>query len=71
MLRTFTNTDVHGRVWPHIQRPDGSTLELAPGESAEVDLPEEFSDPHLSDAKPKGPAKKNATQPGEPAKPEE
>lgn len=44
-MDSFTNTDVHARVWPSIQRPDGRTLALEPGESADLDV--EPDDPYL------------------------
>ena len=43
----YKSTAQHRRVWPSIQRPDGSTLELDPGETAELDLPKGFKDPAL------------------------
>lgn len=48
--RTFANSDIHTRVWPGIIRPDnGQTLELEPGGTAQLDLPDDFSDPYLID----------------------
>lgn len=44
----FTNTDVHTRRWNDVRREDGRTLELAPGESADLDLPTDFTDPYLA-----------------------
>lgn len=59
-MATVTNTDVHTRDWPHLQfdaevrdadgtlvHAQGTTLRLAPGEQAEVVLPESFVDPYL------------------------
>jgi len=43
----FRNFDVHTRVWPGLQRADGRTLELEPGEECELQLPEDFADEHL------------------------
>lgn len=42
----YVNSDIHARVWTHLTNPEtGATLELAPGES--VDLDEEVADPYL------------------------
>lgn len=47
-MAVYRNFDVHTRVWPGLQRADGRTLELEPGEEDELfDLPKGFSDPHL------------------------
>lgn len=35
-MPVYRNTDSETRIWPTLQRPDGRTLELAPGEEAEV-----------------------------------
>lgn len=43
----WKNVDVHTRVWTHLQRPDGRTLELQPGEEVELDLSGDFDDPYL------------------------
>lgn len=43
----YKNTSGIRRVWPQLQRPDGSTLELDAGESAELDLPAGFKDTNL------------------------
>lgn len=48
----LTNTDVHTRYWPDLSA-DGHTLELAAGESADVDVPADFTDPYLKPAKAK------------------
>lgn len=42
----LTNTDVQTRVWPALS-VDGHTLELPPGGSADVDVPDGFTDPYL------------------------
>jgi len=46
-MAVYRNADYLTRVWPHIQRPDGRTLELEPGEEVELDLPDDFVDRHL------------------------
>ena len=46
-MTEFVNKGSERRVWPGIQREDGRTLELDPGESAELDLPPRFKDPYL------------------------
>jgi len=47
-MTTVTNRDVHTRIWGNLTNKDtGTTLELAPGESADVDLPPGFEDLHL------------------------
>lgn len=44
----YKNYSEEQRVWPGVQRPDGTTLELEPGEVVELDdLPEGFNDPYL------------------------
>lgn len=49
MPTTVTNTSPDRRIWTRLQREDGRTLELDPGESAEnVDLPDGFASPFLS-----------------------
>jgi hypothetical protein len=64
MLHRVTNTHHLRRTWPHLVNAEtGTTLELGPGESADVSLPEKFSDPHLSTAKPKAAAKKDVQPP--------
>lgn len=50
-VRAFVNSADEERTWPGIQRPDGSTLQLAPGETAELDLPGEFEDEYLKPVK--------------------
>jgi hypothetical protein len=47
VVNTVVNTDVNTRVWPRLQLADGHTLELGPGEAAEIDLPAGFEDPYL------------------------
>jgi hypothetical protein len=37
-MDTYRNTSEHRRVWPNVRRPDGSTLELEPGEECALDL---------------------------------
>jgi len=50
-MTTVTNRDVHTRIWGNLTNKDtGTTLELAPGESADVDLPPGFEDLHLQGA---------------------
>lgn len=59
-MQTVENASEHTRSWPALQvaedtknvdgdvvRAAGSTLELDPGESAQVELPEGFEDEHL------------------------
>ena len=51
-MAVFRNYDVNTRVFTHLQRADGRTLELAPGETCDdVDLPDDFDDPWLKPAK--------------------
>lgn len=49
--KTLVNTDAYTRTFLFIQNEDGSTLELDPGESAEVMVPKDFDDPVLQEAK--------------------
>jgi hypothetical protein len=72
-MRTFRNTDVHVRVWPSLQRPDGRTLELEPNEEADLLLPSDFEDAHLKqvprkpkDASPEPPSLKPERDTGSP-----
>lgn len=65
-MDTFTNADVESRVWPTISRPDGSTLTLGPGESADLDLPDNFADPYLKRAT-AGRKRSSEQAPAEPA----
>lgn len=47
-MNKVTNTDSNWHYWWGIYDPaTDRQLELGPGESAEVDLPEGFSNPHL------------------------
>lgn len=47
-MATVTNTSSTRRHWNDLVDQDtGRTLDLEPGESAEVDLPDGFSDPFL------------------------
>lgn len=74
-METFVNTGEQSYTWPRIQRADGRTLELAPGEQAELDVAPDFSAPHLARVKPKAvprshytpPAPEPAPTPGEPS----
>lgn len=43
----YQNTDIHTRRWDRIAGPDGRTLELEPGGTVELDLPEPLVDPFL------------------------
>ena len=44
-MKTYVNASDARRVWPNIQVPTtGQTLELGPGETAYLDLPDDFSD---------------------------
>jgi len=47
MVRKFVNSDVHHRVWPNLQDADGHTVGLAPGETVDLDVPDDFEDFHL------------------------
>lgn len=48
-MATVTNVGFTTRHWNQLTNTEtGRTLELAPGESAETDLPGGFSDPYLS-----------------------
>jgi len=58
-LTSYLNASDERRTWTRITRPDGRTLELAPGEEAELDLAEDFSDPFLRPA----PARVEAPEP--------
>ena len=48
-VQSYTNTSSDHRVWPGIRTPDGLTLELAPGESVDLDV--EVTDPYLQPTK--------------------
>ena len=71
MLRTFTNTDHQARVWPNISCSHGPTLFLLPGESCDLDLPTDFTDPHLAPAKPVKQTRKDTPEPAATADPKE
>jgi hypothetical protein len=64
LRKTMVNTDVNTRRWDGLQRVEdkvdpeagilasvGSTLELEPGEQADVVVPSNFVDPWLKEAK--------------------
>ena len=58
------NTDVHARTWGSLTNTEtGRTLHLGPGEQADVDLPDEFTDTFLKPAKAKPPKKSSAPEP--------
>lgn len=60
----FTNTDVHARVWTDLlDATTHRTLALAPGESAEVVVPDGFEDPYLLPAKPSHKSLPKASEP--------
>ncbi len=46
-MGTFYNASEHTRFWPALRNSAGRTLELAPGEEAELDLPADFEDAYL------------------------
>lgn len=50
-VRAFVNSGDESRTWPGIQRPDGSTLQLEPGETADLELPAHFQDEYLKPVK--------------------
>ena len=67
---TMSNTSDYTRRWDSLQRLEdrtdkegnviavaGSTLELEPGESAAVEVPQDFEDPWLKEAKVGAPKK--------------
>lgn len=57
------NTDFHTRTWNTLVNAEtGRTLELAPGEQADVELPDDFTDAFLKPAKAK-PKKSSAPEP--------
>ena len=58
-MRTYRNADVHARVWPFL--PNGQSLSLEPGETVELDLPDDFDDGFLVADKDKKPSKKADT----------
>lgn len=52
-MKTYVNTSSQTRHWLGLTRPDSlRTLELAPGEEAELDLPDNFTDHHLKPTTP-------------------
>lgn len=69
-MTTFRNADYQTRVWPDLTDPDsGRTLELGPGDTVDLDLPEGFEDAHLVPVAPAKAAK--AAAPSTPAPTEE
>ncbi len=62
-MQTVENISGERRVWPNIQTAEGPSLELDPGETAEVDVPEGFRDPHLKARRTKAPKQDPANQP--------
>ena len=51
LMAVYKNTSSSYRLWPAITNPHtGTTLELQPGEEVDIDLPNEFKDPHLRPA---------------------
>lgn len=49
----YRNVSEHTRTWGRLtDKATGTTLELAPGESAEVDTPDGFADQHLVECAP-------------------
>lgn len=69
--KVLTNTNFYPMRWDSLQRADdrldkegnviastGSTLELEPGESAAVEVTQDFDDPWLKEAKVGAPKKK-------------
>ena len=47
-MTIYVNTDVHARVWTTVTNPaTGTTLRLAPGESADLDAAAVAGDPFL------------------------
>ena len=69
-MARFENTDVHTRIWHNLINAETLvTLELAPGEDAEVVVPSDFDDTYLKPVKAKrrGPEDKVVEQhPSEP-----
>ena len=45
--KLYKNTSGSRRTWTHIQEDDGHTLELEPGESRHLSLPDNFNDLYL------------------------
>lgn len=56
------NIDVETRVWPWLQTVEGTTLELAPGEIADVAVSEPPDDPFLRPVAATGKAKGRTTR---------
>jgi len=53
-MARFENTDVHTRIWHNLTNAETLvTLELAPGEDAEVVVPRDFDDTYLKPIKAK------------------
>lgn len=51
-MTTFTNTDTSTRVWPSLEDPaTHRTLQLAPGESVDLDIPVTPEIPYLTPVK--------------------
>ena len=63
----YVNTDYQTRVWPDLKGPDGRTLELGPGQSADVEVPDDFDDPYLKPHASKGSAKPPPSPPATPS----
>ena len=60
-LNRFVNIGEAVRVWGTISRPDtGQTLQLEPRETADLDLPKDFTDPYLEYV---GPAYRRTSKP--------
>ena len=60
-LNRFVNIGEAIRVWGTISRPDtGQTLQLEPGETADLSLPKDFTDPYLEYV---GPAYRRTSKP--------
>jgi len=67
-MRTYRNAGTEHRVWSRLRDPrTGRTLGLAPGETVDLDLPDDFHDPHLLPADAKAP--RSRKPPSEPAAP--
>lgn len=53
----YVNASAHRRTWSRLRNKEtGRTLDLAPGEEAEVEVPQGFEDPYLQ-AVPSAPQK--------------
>ncbi len=66
-MTLYVNSDVHVRVWPTIANAAGTTLRLAPGETAELDPEAVGDDPYLRPAHARPRAKGAASEPEPPA----